>query len=268
MDVIFKIAGWMILIILSLVALLVLINVWPDIAISLSNFFFDSSEDNEEDDAEVECFKAQVSDILRIMGHYDSEQRIRIYSDSKITIYEDKRITWKSKSENPREDCLNYVEELHDSCMEQEAFSRKVRENLARIREEEKAEKAAEQKAYRVRIGELETAANFIVQKLGDCTEKGFHNSYHYERDDIIINWSTEERPRIYYNGICVFYMHYDQYSDSISSTCEIYRPDDEWENELLHMYESAKLEVKRLDKAERLRKQEEWRINHSPLKS
>ena len=117
MDVIFKIAGWMILIVVALIALTALINAWPDIELAVSNFFsWLREEDEDEDEAEAALFKRQVSDILEYKGHYDPKQKLRVSSDNKITIYEDKRITWKSKAGNPQKDCIEYVNKLYNSC--------------------------------------------------------------------------------------------------------------------------------------------------------
>ena len=53
MDVVFKIAGFMMLIILGLVALLALINAWPDITLAISNFFSDSLEEDSAEEKEA-----------------------------------------------------------------------------------------------------------------------------------------------------------------------------------------------------------------------
>ncbi|MDO4889150.1 MAG: hypothetical protein Q4A25_00435 [Candidatus Saccharibacteria bacterium] len=120
MDVIFKIAGWMILILIGLVGLMVLINNWEDIILFFSNLSSTSTKEESGEQDKAEQFKEKVFDILKYKGQYDPKLQLKVYSDSNITIYEDKRITWKHKSGNPREDCVEYIDRLYSLCHDRE----------------------------------------------------------------------------------------------------------------------------------------------------
>ena len=120
-DVFFKIAGWMALIIIGLIALTALINSWENIILFFSNLSSASAEENSNERDEAEQFKIKVFDILKHKGKYDPELQLKVYNDSNITIHGDKKITWKHKSGNPKEDCLEYIDRLHSLCSSRES---------------------------------------------------------------------------------------------------------------------------------------------------
>lgn len=132
MDVIFKIAGWMILIVLILVILMVLVNNWDDIELFLSDFFSTSTEENSDKLNENDKFRMQIFDILKYKGRYDPKLQLRVYSDSNITIYENRKITWKHKTPNPKKDCIEYVDELHSLCLSRQSEMSKSIQEKAR----------------------------------------------------------------------------------------------------------------------------------------
>lgn len=116
-DVIFKIAGWMILVIISLIILTALINNSEDIILLFSNLFSPPTKRAPVESSEGEQLKTKIFDILNYKGQYDPKLQLKVYSDSNITIYEDKRITWKRDFGNTREDCMEYIDRLHSSCL-------------------------------------------------------------------------------------------------------------------------------------------------------
>lgn len=120
-DVIFKIAGWMILILIGLIGLTALLNSWGDIVLFFSNLSSAPTEEDSDNHDEAEQFNIKVFDILKHKGQYDPKLQLKVYSDSNITIREDRKITWKHKSGNPEEDCLEYIDRLHSLCSNRES---------------------------------------------------------------------------------------------------------------------------------------------------
>lgn len=136
MDVIFKIAGIMILIIIGLIILTAIINSWPDIVDSISGLFSDFTYEKEhKQKAEEKEFQNQILTILENKGRFDPKSKQQVYSDNKITIYENKNITWKAG--NSMKDCKNYIETLYLSCSSELSkrlkASEKIYEQASRV---------------------------------------------------------------------------------------------------------------------------------------
>lgn len=138
MDVIFKIAGVMFLIVIGLIIIVALVNSWSDITDSISGTFSDHAEEkNRRQKAEAEKFRNQVITILEHKGRYDPESEQQVYIDSKIAIHGTKKITWRTKTKNPMEDCEKYIEALYRSCSNEISSrlqaSEKIYEKASRI---------------------------------------------------------------------------------------------------------------------------------------
>ncbi|MBR3177216.1 hypothetical protein IKF27_00200 [Candidatus Saccharibacteria bacterium] len=127
---IFKIAGWMLLIIIIIITITALVYAWPDIEIFFENLFSKPSEESDQ----AEEFKKKVFGILKCKGKYDYTQKMVIYNDQNITIYENRRITWKHKDGDPMKDCPDYIDQLYHSCLRiEDGMTKSIQEKARKI---------------------------------------------------------------------------------------------------------------------------------------